>query len=71
MSKPAKKQAIAAIWQAGNGVVMAIGDLLECELEEARQELEAASTEQEMWRSQGKCQALRNLARYLKNGGRA
>lgn len=68
MRRAARKQAVYEIMQSGHGTLAALKDLLTGELECARQELEAAGSTQEMWRAQGKCQALRILLQHLKNG---
>lgn len=60
------REALASLRQSGAGALAALRDWLECELENARQEMESADNAMEIWRSQGRCNELRALLSALK-----
>lgn len=66
INRYSKKEAIAALLLAPKGTLDALLDLLLCQLEDARQEMEAAQDAISVWRCQGRCIEIHNLLAAIK-----
>lgn len=66
MDRNSKKEAIAALLLAPRGTLDALLDLLLCQLEDARLEMETAQDAINLWRCQGRCMEIRNLLAAIK-----